>query len=266
MEILQAKDIIYMMDQWAKPELIDTWDNTGFQIGNENQEVGKVLIALDLDRKVLDYAIKNNYNMIITHHPIIFKPLNQIIYTNYKESIIIDLIKNNIIAYNAHSNLDLANNGVSHALAEVLEIKNTRSLNTIYSHGNEIYGYGQIGEMESMSTIELISLIKNKLEINQILIYGEIKEDITKVAVCGGSGSDFIYDAFNKGAQVYITGDIKYHDAQLAEELGIIIIDAGHFNTEKVILPKIQEYLNCNFQDKLKTELIYESSIPFKIV
>lgn len=254
------------MDQWAKPELIDSWDNTGFQVGDENQEVEKILIALDLDRLVLDKAINGNYQMIITHHPIIFKPLNQIISTNYKENLIIDLIKNNIIAYNAHSNLDLAKNGVSHALAERLNILNTKALKKVYNDESYNYGYGQIGETQSLSTIELIALIKSKLQIDKIILYGEMKDHLTKIAVCGGSGSDFIYDAYIQGADVYITGDIKYHDAQLANELGLTLIDAGHFNTEKVILPKIKEYLNNNLKDKVTIDIVYESSIPFEIL
>lgn len=254
------------MDQWAKPELIDSWDNTGFQVGDENQEVNKILIALDLDRMVLNEAIRGNYQMIITHHPIIFKPLTQILSTNHKEHLIIDLIQNNIVAYNAHSNLDLANNGVSHVLAETLNIQNTKPLKTIYNDESYNYGYGQIGVIKTMCTMQLISLIKTNLDLNEVILYGEIKEDISKVAVCGGSGSDFIFDAYKKGAQVYITGDIKFHDAQLAHELGITLIDPGHFNTEKVILPKIKEYLNNNFKDILTIDIIYESSIPIKIL
>ena len=254
------------MDQWAKPELVDSWDNTGFQVGDENQQVKKILIALDLDRLVLDKAIKDNYQMIITHHPIIFKPLKQIIRANHKEDLIIDLIKNNIVAYNAHSNLDLAKNGVSHALANILNITNTKALNTIYRDESYNYGYGQIGDIKSISTMELISLIKEKLDIDRVMLYGEMKEDLTKIAVCGGSGSDFIFDAYMKGAQVFITGDIKYHDAQLAQELGITLIDPGHFNTEKVILPKIKEYLTNNFKEMVTIDLVYESSISFKIL
>lgn len=255
-----------MMDQWAKAELIDSWDNTGFQVGDENQEIKKILIALDLDRMVLDKAINENYQMIITHHPIIFKPLSQIIRTNHKENLIIDLIKNNIIAYNAHSNLDLANNGVSHVLASKLNITNIKPLKTVYNDETQNYGYGQIGEIKSLTTLELISLIKSKLEIDKIILYGEMKDHLTKIAVCGGSGSDFIFDAYIKGAQVYITGDIKYHDAQLANELGLTLIDAGHFNTEKVILPKIKEYLKNNFKNKVTIDLVYESSILFEIL
>lgn len=258
---MKAKNIIDIMNQWAKPELIDSWDNTGFQIGDENIDVNKILIALDLDRLILEKAIKEKYEMIITHHPIIFKPLNKITANNYNENLVIDLIKNNIVAYNAHSNLDLANNGVSHALSNKLKIFNTKSLKLI----NGEYGYGRIGEIHSLNKQELIHLVKCELKADKIILYGNMDENVSKIAVCGGSGSDFIFDAYTHGAEVYITGDIKYHDAQLANELGIILIDAGHYNTEKVILPVIKEYLSNNLKANLQIDLVCESSIPFEI-
>ncbi len=263
---MKAKEIIHIMDLWAKPELIDSWDNTGFQIGNENIEVNKILIALDLDRGVLDKAIKENYEIIITHHPIIFKPLNKITTNNYNEKLIMDVIKHNIVAYNAHSNLDLADNGVSHALANKLKLFNTKSLKLIYSNDENEYGYGRIGEINGLSKMELISLVKNELDTDKIIIYGDIEKNVNKIAVCGGSGSDFILDAHIQGAEVYITGDIKYHDAQLANELGLVLIDAGHYNTEKVILPIIKEYLKNEFQHLLEIDIVYESSMPYQII
>ncbi len=254
------------MDKWAKPELIDSWDNTGFQVGDRNTPVNKILIALDLDRMVLDKAIKEEYQMIISHHPIIFKPLSKITADNYTENLILDLIKHNILAYNAHSNLDLAHKGVSHALANKLDMLNTKPLKVVYKDELSSYGYGQIGEIKSTDKTTLVNLVKNRLDIDSLTIYGLMPKTISKLAVCGGSGADFILDAHLQGAQVYITGDIKYHDAQLANELGLVLVDAGHYNTEKIILPIIKEYLNNNLKNDLKIDLVYESSITFEIL
>ena len=254
------------MNKWAKPELIDTWDNTGFQVGDENASINKILIALDLDRKVLDKAIEENYEMIISHHPLIFKPLNKITAENHKENLLLDLIKNNIVVYNAHSNLDLAHNGVSHTLANKLQMFNTRPIKMIYEDEKHSHGYGQIGEINSSSKSHLVNLIKKELTTDSLIIYGHIPKSVTKIAVCGGSGGDFILDAHLQGAQVYITGDIKYHDAQGAFELGLAIIDAGHYNTEKIILPVIKEYLNNNLKSSIHLEVIDESSIPYEII
>lgn len=356
------------MDKWAPPYLIDEWDNTGFQIGNPEKEVEKVLLSLDIDQKVLKKAIKEKVQMIITHHPIIFKPLKNITRTTYKGKLIYDLIREDIVVYNAHTNLDLAMNGVNDALANILDIKDTRPLNTIYeeplfklvifvpkSHaciirkvlGDEgagfignyshctyntegmgtfmpldgtspfigkinkleeveetkietivekknlsktlnevikihpydevaydiyplknkgnIYGYGRIGKVNKIPFINLVDRIKEKLKLDHLFVYGNSNGEITKVAVCGGSGSSFIHDAYLEGADVYITGDVRYHDAQYANELGLTIVDAGHYHTEKVILPIIKDYIQENTKNSIAIELYEESSAPYII-
>ena len=235
------------MNKWAKPSLIDTWDNTGFQVGNEEKQIDKLLISLDLDRDVLEKAIQEGHHMIITHHPLIFEPMKSITTNNYKEKLIYDLIKNNIVVYNAHTNLDQAKNGVSHELGRILGLENTEILH--YTDLDEKYGYGCVGNIQEIKVIDYVENIKTKLETNALVVYGDIKRKITKVAVCGGAGADFIYDAYKSGADVYITGDIKYHEAQLATEYDLTIIDPGHFHTEKIILPVIKRYLKSELPE-----------------
>lgn len=261
---MKAIDIINTIDKWAKTKLIDTWDNTGFQIGNSENQVENILIALDLDKKVLEIAIEGNYDMIITHHPLIFSPLKTITSENPKEKLILDIIKHDILVYNAHSNLDLAIGGVNDVFADLLELKNTSPLHLIDENMNE-YGYGRVGDIEEISILDLVEKIKDKLKVENLMIYGHVDRKVKKLALCGGSGSDFILDAHRLGGQVYVTGDVKYHEAQLAYELGMTIIDPGHFHSEKIILPEIKKYLNRELGDELKIKVIMESSMPHKI-
>lgn len=235
------------MNNWAKPTLIDAWDNTGFQVGNEDKRIDKILISLDLDRHVLEKSIQEGYNMIITHHPLIFKPMKSITTNSYKERLIYDLIKNNIVVYNAHTNLDQAKNGVSHELAKVLGLNNIEVLH--HTDLDKKYGYGCVGNIEEINLIDYILKIKTNLDTNTLIVYGDIKRKINKVAVCGGAGADFIYDAYKSGADIYITGDIKYHEAQLGVEYDLTIVDSGHFHTEKIILPVIKKYLKRNLPE-----------------
>lgn len=250
------------MEQWAKPMLIDSWDNTGFQIGDNEENIEKILIALDYDQKIFELAIKENCQMIITHHPIIFKPLKTLTNSNYVERLIINTIKNNLIVYNAHSNLDLAIGGVNDQLAKVLDIKVDGYLTHVISDEMNSYGYGRVGTIKETNVKEFLNKIKDKLDINMLKVYGNIDRKISSVAVCGGSGADFIEDAYNLGADLYLTGDIKYHDSQLADQLGIIIVDAGHFNTEKIILPIIKETLDNAFKKEVTIIVHDESSVP----
>lgn len=258
---MKAKAIISAMDNWAKPTLIDSWDNTGFQIGDKDANIEKILIALDYDAKVLEIALKNNCQMVITHHPIIFKPLKTLTYDSYVEKLIINTIKNNIVVYNAHSNLDLAIGGVNDQLAKLLDIRVKDYLSYVTSDERDSFGYGRVGSIEETSVAEFLNKIKNKLDINMLKVYGDIDKTISSVAVCGGAGADFIEDAHNLGAQLYLTGDIKYHDSQLADQLDIILVDGGHFNTEKIILPVIKETLDNAFNKEISIIVHDESSV-----
>lgn len=252
------------MNEWAMPNLIDQWDNTGFQIGDENKKVNRVLIAMDLDRELFNKAINDNYEMVITHHPLLFKPLKSITSHNYKERLIMDIIKSDLVVYNAHSNLDLALGGVNDQLAKVLGIKDTIPLSKTFDKEGK-YGYGRIGTIEEILLTDYLQNIKDRLGTNNLIIHGHIDKKVRKVAVCGGSGSEFIYDAYEKGADVYITGDIKYHDGQLGHELGLTIVDAGHYNTEKIVLPIIKEYLKNKLGNKIEIEVVMNSTIPYMI-
>ncbi|WP_410960525.1 Nif3-like dinuclear metal center hexameric protein, partial [Salmonella sp. SKLX063344] len=107
--------------------------------------------------------------------------------------------------------------------------------------------------------------IKESLNIANLRVYGEIDKKVSKIAVCGGSGAEFIWDAYNSGADVYITGDIKYHDAQYGHELGLTIIDAGHYDTEKIILPAIKDYIRKEVNEDIYIRVIMESSLPVHI-
>lgn len=265
---MKLKNIIDYMENWVPSRLIDAWDNTGFQIGLEKKYIKNVLIALDLDEYTLKIAIEGKFDLIITHHPIIFKPLKTIISTNPKEKLILDIIKNDIAVYNAHSNLDLAIGGVNDEFAKRLNMKNKKHLKEIFKEevdgANIVYGYGKIGEIEETSLENFIEVIKSALNIEDLIVYGCIDKTIKKVAICGGSGSDFIKEACDARVDLYITSDIKYHEAQYAYERGLTLIDVGHFHSEKIILPVIKKYLEKEFKS-LNIEVVMEQSLPKKI-
>ena len=116
------------MNNWAPAELIDNWDNTGFQIGNDEKDIKRILISLDLDERVYNRALDGDFHMIITHHPIIFKPITSITTSTYKEKLLFNLIQKDIVVYNAHTNLDRANNGVNDELAKLLGLRDLKHL------------------------------------------------------------------------------------------------------------------------------------------
>ncbi len=260
---MKAIDIIEAMDRWAPKEFVDSWDNTGFQIGDPNKEVTRILVALDLDKEVLNKAIYEDYQMIITHHPIIFKPLTSLTTIGHNTSIIYDAVKYGIVVYNAHSNLDLAEGGVNDSLADVLELKDVVPLSPVNRENlPQNLGYGRVGYVDKIGFDDFLSFVKEKLSASHLVVYGDRRNTIEKVAICGGSGSDFILDAYNADADIYISGDIKYHEGQYGHELGLTIVDAGHFNTEKIVLPTIKTYLEVELENQVEIQVLMESSLP----
>ncbi len=241
-------DIINLVNSELKLKPQENWDNSGLQIGNLNSDIKKVMILLDLDKESVNVAIKNKVDLIITHHPFIFNNLKSIDYSSYDGSIIKDLIINNINLYSMHTNLDMAKYGVNNALAKKLGIQNYSILHNI-NDDKEPYGYGGIADINEMNIIEYAKSVKTALGCNSVKLFSvDNSKKISRVAFCGGSGSEFIEDAINSKADIYITGDIKYHQAQEALKGGLSIIDAGHYYTEYHSIYSIKESL-----EKLKS-------------
>lgn len=345
-------DVFQFMEQLAPRQLAYDWDPVGLQVGSHNKPVKKVMVTLDVLEAVVDEAIAENVDVIIAHHPLLFKPVQQINTTTPTGRIIQKLLTNDITVYAAHTNLDITKNGVNDALCDAIGITNTRVLvekeseqliklavyvprthveevrNAIseagaghignYSHctfqttglgtfkplkgtnpfigsvdqlerveevklesiieqsklpsalnairqshpyeepaydlfplkneGN-VYGLGRIGELTK--TVDLKTFcnhVKASLKLDYLRVIGRLDKQVKTVAVLGGSGEKFIHQAKRQGADVFITGDMTFHLAQDAQEMGLAVIDAGHY-AEKVMKTSVQGYLISCFSD-----------------
>lgn len=266
------KDIIKIMEDLAPKNLIDSWDNCGLEIGDTTKEVKKILLSLDISQESVDYAIENGVDTIISHHPFLFSPIKSIDYKDKKSKILINLIKSDIAIYSAHSNLDICQGGINDVLAKLLKLQNTTVLEKAYDiypleNKGEILGYGRVGNLVNpLSLLEFGQLVKKNLECDSIRLYGDIDKPVNRVALCGGSGGDFIKSAAAKGAHVYVTGDIKYHDAQMAKDLGLAIIDANHYDTEKIILPYLEKYILEKTGNEVEILTYTKNEMAFKVL
>lgn len=345
---MKCKDVIDIMEKLAARNLAYSWDNVGLQIGDLKDDIERIIVTLDVTDELVDEAIDKRVDMIISHHPFIFKPINNIRGDDPKGKIINKLIKNDINLYVSHTNMDIADRGLNQILAEKLGLRDTRVLSVTdseklykiavfvpegyeddvrkalgdaeagwignYSHctfqtkgigtfkplegaepfigrvdeiekvdeyrietvvsqrnlsnainkmieahpyeevaydvypmelNGKLSGLGRIGELENpMAYEEFIYSLKDILSIDTLRVAGVKKDKITRVGLCTGSGADFMVDAARAGADVYITGDVKYHEAQMAEDLDIILIDAGHYATEIIFMDGVKDYLD----------------------
>lgn len=349
-----CSDIIEMMEKLATPWLAEEWDNVGLLLGSRRQKIKKVITCLDVTAKVVDEAIKKKADLILSHHPFIFKGMKSIVQEDVKGELIYKLIRNNIAVYSAHTNLDVAHGGLNEYLASILGLTNIQGLkryaaekmyklvvfvpeesvdqvrNAMSAAGTgwignysdcsfmapgtgtfkplegtkpyigekdrlekvkefrletivpqervktaieamlkahpyeevaydlyrleepvKEYNLGCTGKLEvSQSLEEFISTVKKSLGINTVKLIGEDPGNIHKVAVfCGSYDNEYMSAIQKSGADVLVTGDVKHHDALDMAELGLCVVDAGHFGTERVIVPKLAEWIKQSFPE-----------------
>ena len=235
------KEITNILEKWCPLNSAEEFDNVGLLVGNSNEIITKAIITIDTTEEVVDEAIKNDCNLIITFHPIIFDGLKNITEQTYVERIVFKAIQNNINIYAIHTNLDNNPKGVNYKICQKLEMNNTKFL---ISKVEGTFGMGMVGELnKELSEIEFFNFLKSKMNIKNIKHSPFIGKNIKKVAVLGGSGSFAIENAIAEKADCYITSDLKYHDYFKADNK-ILLADIGHYESEQFTKELILEFLN----------------------
>lgn len=232
---MKIKDVLRFLETKAPSSLSQSFDNTGMLVGNPEDEITGILIALDCFSEIINKAIENKCNLIITHHPVIFTPLKNVL----KDNIVYKLISNNISVISMHTNLDIAEGGVNDALCGKLGLENIK---TVTVDDFPI----RVGEIDnSISPDEFAARIK--VALKGFVKYVSPISKIKTVAVCSGSGSGFYNSVKDLMIDAYVTSEVKHHDFVAAFESGICLFDAGHFNTENVIVDTLANILSTEF-------------------
>ena len=261
---MKIKEITKFLEGYASLQYQESYDNCGLIVGNENTEAKGALITLDCTEEVINEAIAEDCNLIIAHHPIIFNGLKKLNGSNYIERTVIKAIKNDLAIYAIHTNLDNVHNGVSARIAERLVLENCKVLAPNSDLENQRVGLGIIGELkEPIKTSKFLIGIKNNMQTNCIRYTSLlVKEEVKRVAVCGGSGSILLKKAKEVGADIFISADFKYHDFFDAED-DIVIADIGHYESEQFTKDLIYDLLVKNFT-KFAVRLSKVNTNPIK--
>jgi len=224
------------LDRLIPRSLSCEWDNDGLMCCPEPaREARKILIALDVTSKTVDAAIEGGYDLIVSHHPLIFKGLKSINDESFVADKAIKLIKSGISVFSFHTRLDAVSGGVNDTLASLI------GLDDVSAFGDE--GIGRIGTLtEQMSATELAAKIKTLLGAEGVLV-SDCGKTALRVAVLGGGGEDDIGAAMAAGADTYVSGRLGYHQMTDAPDMGINLIEAGHFYTENPICPVLKEMI-----------------------
>lgn len=240
----KLSDIIQILDNIAPPFLAEEWDNIGLQLGDPTWSVQHIWIALDPSLRVVETACRRDVDLLITHHPLIFKPLKSINFHTPVGSIIDLATQHRLAIFAAHTNLDSAKGGINDILAHRIGLGNLKPL--IFSEQGT--GIGRIGSLNREMTLQSLALmIKKKLGLTFLKLVGDPALPVKKAAVCAGSGSSMLTIFFSSGAQAFISGDLRYHDAMDIQAANLGIIDIGHFPSEHLIVDVLTERLNSLF-------------------
>ena len=230
-DIMKIKEIVDALERFAPLPLQDGFDNAGLQVGLTDAEVTGALLCLDVTEAVIDEAIALNYNLVISHHPLLFKGCKSITGKDYVERCILKAIRHDIAIYSAHTNLDNVQGGVNYKMAEKIGLKNVRIL--VPNNNYPQTGSGVIGKLETAETEQdFLHRIKQTFGAGCLRHNMGCGRPVKTVALCGGAGAFLIPDAIARQADAFVTGEIKYHD-YFYYESDILLVETGHYESEQ---------------------------------
>lgn len=264
---MRCEEIIKILQQQSPEALACDWDNVGLLVGSGEKEVQRIYIALDATDETIAEAVQCHADLLLTHHPMIFKGIKKINQQDFIGRRVIELIRNDISYYAMHTNFDIA--GMADLAAERLGLQETAVLQkTKETADGEWAGIGKTGKLPAAVSLEkCVELTKEAFEVDTVKVFGwqqsGKERTVSRAAVCPGSGKSVIDDALRAGAQVLITGDIDHHEGIDAAARGMAVIDAGHYGVEKIFIPYMEQYLKqqlpelCIFAQKTKQPFVY---------
>ena len=242
-------DILNYINTLAPASMKMDWDNVGLLCGSRNTPVTKVLVALDPFETVCQEAFDEGAQLILTHHPLIFRAPNAVTDDTALGRSILFLAKHGISAINAHTNLDCAPGGVNDVLAHTLELEDIRVIAPDGVNEDGIpYGLLRCGTIQEQSMEEFLEHVKTRLG-SAGLRYVNSKKPVRQVAVGGGSCAGAMLDALRAGCDTFVTSDIKYNQFWDAQDLGLNLIDAGHYHTENPVVAVLADKLQMRFPE-----------------
>ncbi len=248
---MKVQDIYFFLNDKFPLSSAMEYDNPGLLVGDKNATVTKVLVCLDCTLETVEQAVELGAELIVTHHPVIFSPIKNVL----KGSVVYELIRNNISVISMHTNLDVLEGGVNTCLCERLELLEVQ--NYLSSDGFAL----RKAKVKPISADDFAEFIKEKL--GGCVKYVDGGKMIETLLVCGGSGGEFVYDAIENGFDAVVTADIKHHMFLDAQNGAVSLFECGHFNTEDVVTEPLKNLLQAKFPD-ISFVSTHKSNIKYK--
>lgn len=233
--MISVNDVYSFIDSFAPFSKQFEWDNAGLLIGDSSAQVTKIAFALDATSQVIEDAARQGCNLLVTHHPVIFNPLSKIGFSSPAAV----AVRNGVAVISAHTNLDVAPDGVNAALAEKLGLRDV----TACLDGENIIW---LGKVDAVSAPDFANKIKAALGGG--VSYSDCGKMIEKVAVCGGAAGEYVYPIAAAGADAFVTGEVHHHEFLDSVPLGISVFAAGHYETENPVIPVLEKKIREHFR------------------
>lgn len=256
---MKCKEIIEILEQEFPTKYAENWDPTGFQVGNREREIGHVYVALDVTGEILEDAISKGAEMILTHHPMLFSPLSTVTADTVNGEKVIKMLENKICCFSTHTNYDSCR--MADLSARMLGLTDCQVLEEVADG----VGIGKIGNLPKAMTVrECAHYVKDIFRIPTVKFFGDGEQKVEKAAICPGSGKSLLGCCHEKGAQIYITGDIDHHTGIDEADAGLPIIDAGHYGIEHIYIEDMARIL----QEKCPDLKVTKAQIkhPFEVI
>ncbi len=261
---MKLEEILTKLERRIPKSWAESWDNPGLSVGNPVSDVSLIAAALDANEHTIDAAVKMGAGLLVTHHPLIFKPLKSLIFNRPLSRAVEAVVRNGLAVYSCHTNWDSSPEGVNKILAEKLGLTSIVPLIPA-QRPDRGWGIGAAGTFcAPVSVTECVRIVSERWQISPISAYGDENAVIDKAAIGGGSCGDMWNEAVEAGAQIFITSDMSYHDRQDALAMGLNLIITDHGDTERIsldALAKITEYETGITVKLIKEPLSYKRII-----
>lgn len=258
---MQTGEVLAFLREFAPPFLSESWDNTGLLIGSELRDVSRIVTCLTLTPDVAAEAVERQAQLVVTHHPVLFRAVQQITDGNPEGQMLLQLIEAGVAVYSPHTSYDSARSGINQQLAESLRLQSIQPLRVLKVEGDsasdaigeesvEALGSGRFGDLsEPVSLAEFIEATKWALGIQHTQFVGDPARQVQRVGTACGAAAEFMRDAAMVGCDVLLTGEARFHACLEARTLNIGLVLPGHYATERPAMENLAEILSGQFPD-----------------
>lgn len=260
-----VEELIERLEMVAPEQFAQDWDNVGLLVGDRQQEVTRIFIALDADDTAIAQAKACGAQLLLVHHPLIFSPLKRVSCDHFIGARVVELLRAGISCYAMHTNFDAVQMGV--LAADRIGLLKGTPLADRFVYEDREYGIGVNGVLAAPVTLRgLCGTVKHSFDLQSVRVFGDLDARVERAAICPGSGKSVIGDAMDAGAQVLITGDIDHHSGIDAAAQGLAIIDAGHYGIEHIFISAMEQYLKKTLADEQVEVIAQQRRDPFVVI